>query len=200
MGSEANRLRSKWQDRTGNLAALAEYEFFNVFNDFFRGTDFIIRKKPNEFKNIYLDYILDDTTLNEIYTPEKPITRHGVTPDFAIDNKVSGKTIYVEVKKQDGWVEGKTRYDGRGNAHERSCKFFTPGLRQILYQKSNLTDDTLPFWVVFQGDITRDPCRVREISLWYGEEYKHHKFFWRNTQKPDALIQHFMDNILPLLE
>lgn len=84
--------------------------------------------------------------------------------------------------------------------NERSCKFFTPGLRQILYQKSNLTDDTLPFWVIFQGDITRDPCRVREISLWYGEEYKHHKFFWRNTLKPDALIQHFMDNILPLLE
>lgn len=200
MGSEANRLRTKWQDRSGNLAALAEHSFFNVFNDFFTDTDFRIRSKPKEFENLYVDYTLDNVTLSEIYTPNKPITKHGVSPDYAIDNIITGKTIYIEVKRQDGWVENKERSAGRGNAHERSCKFFTPGLRAALYQQSNLDNNALPFWVVFQGDITRDPCRVREISLWFGDEYKYHKFFWRDTQNPDRLLQHFIEHILPLLE
>lgn len=200
MGSEANRLRAKWQDRSGSLAALAEDSFFNVFNEFFTDTDFKIRSKPKEFQNLYVNYVLDSLTLSEIYTPNKSITKHGVSPDYAIDNTVTGKTIYVEVKRQDGWVEGKERSAGRGNAHERACKFFTPGLRDALYQQSNLEDNALPFWVVFQGDITRDPCRVREISLWFGEEYKHHKFFWRDTKNSNVIIQHFIDNILPLLE
>ena len=38
----------------------------------------------------------------------------------------------IESKRQDGWVEGGARKDGRGNAHERSCKFFTPGLLKIM--------------------------------------------------------------------
>jgi hypothetical protein len=86
------------------------------------------------------------------------------------------KTIYVEVKRQDGWVKGKPRSAGRGNAHERSCKFFAPGLQKIMKEKGNLGDNVLPFWTVFQGDITRDPCRVREITLWY-DNYKAHYFF-----------------------
>lgn len=119
-------------------------------------------------------------------------------PDYAIDNMTTGKTIYIEVKRQDGWVEGGERKDGRGNAHERSCKFFTPGLLRILRDKGNINANTLPFWTVFQGDITRDPCRVREISCWYGEE-KGHFFFWRNSSDPSALVEHFEKYLIPIL-
>lgn len=142
---------------------------------------------------------LNDQELKEIFTPDEAITRHGVFPDHAIHNIRTKKTIYVEVKRQEGWVEGKPRQAGRGNAHERSCKFFTPGLTKILRQKGNITEPALPFWTVFQGDITRDPCRVREITFWYGD-FKAHYFFWRNSKDPQKLIEHFEKYIAPLLE
>lgn len=199
MASEHNRLRKKWQDYGGKNAWIAENDFFNAFTVLFDGTEYQIRANPGEFKNIYVGFELSEKEQSEIFTPEAPITRHGVYPDYAIDNTSTNKTIYIEVKRQDGWVEGGKRSDGRGNAHERSCKFFTPGLLNILRKQGNIADDKLPFWTVFQGDITRDPCRVREITCWYGEE-KDHFFFWRDTTNPDTLFTHFMDNLSPLLD
>jgi len=198
MGSDANRLRRKWQDYSGQNAGSAEMDFFKTFEVLFEGTEYKIRSKPNEFNKIYLDVELSEQEKREIFTPKEEIKKHGVFPDFAIDNTETGKTIYIEVKRQDGWVEGKKRSAGRGNAHERSCKFFTPGLQKILREKGNLNADVLPFWVIFQGDITRDPCRVREITCWY-YGYSAHYFFWRNTKEKLPLINHFLEKIKPLL-
>ena len=198
MASDDKRLRRKWQDYSGKNAGQAESDFFNAFITVFEGTEYRIRAKPNEFRNIYVDVELSQQELSEIFTPDNPITKHGVFPDYAIDNTNTGKTIYVEVKRQDGWVEGGSRSDGRGNAHERSSKFFTPGLLKILREKGNIGDSDLPFWTVFQGDITRDPCRVREITCWYGEK-KGHFFFWRDSSNPTALIDHFEKYLTPLL-
>lgn len=198
MGSSDNRLRRKWQDYSGRNAGKAEKSFFEAFKIVFEGTEYQIREKPNEFGKIYTNVKLIASELSEIYTPEEKITRHGVFPDYAIINTKTGKTIYIEVKRQDGWVEGKERHAGRGNAHERSCKFFTPGLQKILRKKGKLAKGVLPFWTVFQGDITRDPCRVREITCWYDDE-KAHYFFWRNTKNPEKLIAHFEAYIAPLL-
>lgn len=198
MGSDANRLRKKWQDYSRRNAAKAERSFLETFQIIFEDTEFEIRAQPKEFNKIYVDFPLDAKTLEEIYTPPEPITRHGVFPDYAIDNKENNKTIYIEVKRQDGWVEGGKRSDGRGNAHERSCKFFTPGLQKILRKEGNLEDDVLPFWTIFQGDITRDPCRVREITCWY-DDLTAHFFFWRDSTDPEPLIFHFEYHIQPLL-
>lgn len=199
MGSGHNRLRKKWQDYGGRNAANAEAAFFTAFQEVFTDTEFRIRSKPNEFKNIYVDIPLSEQELSEIYNPPEAITRHGVSPDYAIDNTETKKTIYIEVKRQDGWVEGGKRSDGRGNAHERSCKFFTPGLMKILRNKSGIPEPHLPFWTVFQGDITRDPCRVREVTCWY-DGYAEHFFFWRKAPDPDLLFAHFDENIAPLLD
>ncbi len=199
MGSDHNRIRKKWQDYSGRNAALAEKTFFDSFNKVFEGTDYVIRSKPNEFKEIYVDIELSEDELSQIYTPNKAITRHGIFPDYAIDNTETGKTIYVEVKRQDGWVEGKEKKAGRGNAHERSCKFFTPGLLKILRENSKIAEPALPFWTVFQGDITRDPRRVREITCWY-DSYIDHFFFWRKVPDPDLLFEHFENCIAPLLD
>jgi hypothetical protein len=165
MGSSANRLRKKWQDYSARNAGKAEKSFYDCFRVLFEETEFQVRKHPKEFIGLYVGVKLDKKTVSEIYNPKNSITRHGVKPDYAIDNRETGKTIYVEVKRQDGWVEGKKRSAGRGNAHERSCKFFTPGLQKALRQKGNLGKNILPFWTVFSGDIARDPCRVREITF-----------------------------------
>lgn len=199
MGSDANRLRKKWQDYSGKNAAVAEKNFVDVFNEIFKDTEYTIRAQPKEFNKIYVGYKLSEQVISEIYNPTQAITKHGVFPDCAIDNSETKKTIYIELKRQDGWVEGGKRSDGRGNAHERSCKFFTPGLLRILREKSHIEESALPFWTVFQGDITRDPCRVREITCWY-EGYPAHFFFWRDTSETEGLFNHFIKYIKPLLD
>jgi len=198
MGSDANRLRKKWQDYSGRNAGNAEKDFYETFKAIFDDTEYLIRSHPNDFNKVYVDVPLSQTELESIYTPETQITKHGVFPDYSISNTETNKTIFIEVKRQDGWVEGKPRSAGRGNAHERSCKFFTPGLLKVLRQKGNLGLEVLPFWTVFQGDITRDPCRVREITLWY-DDYTDHYFFWRNSKNAEPLIEHFLNKIKPLL-
>jgi hypothetical protein len=200
MGSVDNRTRAKWQDYSGENAGAAEKFFFITLSKYFAGTEYVIREKPNEFRDLYVNVNLPDETIKAIYNPPEPITKHGISPDYAIDNTRTGKTLYVEVKRQDGWVEGKDRKAGRGNAHERSCKYFTPGLLKTLraYGKIN-GENTLPFWTVFQGDITRDPCRVREITLWY-EGYPAHYFLWRDSADAEALINHFNENLKNLLD
>jgi hypothetical protein len=199
MGSEHNRIRKKWQNYSGSKATLAELSFFEILTQLFIGTDYQIKSKPKEFENIYVNISLAENDLLQIHNPEAKIKKHGIVPDYVIENKNSGKKIYIEVKRQDGWIEGGKRADGRGNAHERSCKFFTPGLLHILQNASGIKPPNLPFWTVFQGDITRDPCRVREITCWY-DKYTNHFFFWRYAPNPDMLLKHFDDCIAPLLE
>ena len=198
VGTKELRKRDIWQDVSGAKASSAEQSFYAIFQKVFLNTNFRIRPQPKEFGAIYLDYPLSEATLSEIYKPSIPIKKHGITPDYAIEHIKSGKTLYVEVKRQDGWVEGKSRSAGRGNAHERSCKYFTPGLLRILREKGQIPDNALPFWIVFQGDITRDPCRVREIVCWFNQ-YPQHYFFWRDTTDPTQLIDHFDRNLKRLL-
>ena len=198
MGKNELSGRDVWQDYSGANAGIAEKTFMEVFLEHFKGSDFRIRRNPNEFNNIYFSIELSKEVLAEIYTPDVTTWRHGVMPDYAIDNIKTQKTLYIEVKRQDGWVEGKPRSAGRGNAHERSCKFFTPGLIKILRARGKLGDNVLPFWTVFQGDITRDPCRVREITCWYAE-YSAHFFMWRNTADEKPLINHFETKLKHLL-
>jgi predicted RNase H-like HicB family nuclease len=199
MGTDALRGRAIWQDYSGANAGQAELSFYNVFTEVFKKTEYAIRAKPKEFSKIYVDVPLREDVLAAIHCPEKGIIKHGITPDYAIDNLKTKKTLYIEVKRQDGWVEGKKRSAGRGNAHERSNKFFTPGLLRVLRERGKLGDDVLPFWTVFQGDITRDPCRVREITLWY-EGWDAHFFMWRDSEDPTGLLQHYDERLRPLLE
>ena len=198
MGTNELRKRDVWQDASGAKATSTEHAFFYFLQHAFKDTNFKIRSQPKEFGTIYVNYPLSEKTLSEIYTPSTTIKKHGITPDYAIEHIESGKTLYVEVKRQDGWVEGKSRSAGRGNAHERSCKYFSPGLLTILRKKGKMPDNVLPFWIVFQGDITRDPCRVREITCWFNS-YTSHYFFWRNTTDPVPLIDHFDHKLKHLL-
>jgi len=199
MGSTHNKTRKLWQPENGAAAGQAEDNFITVFEKYFEGTKYRVRKSPKEFGKIYIDIPLTETVLSEIYTPDVEIKTHGIRPDFAIDNLETKKTIYGDSKRQDGWVEGKTSRSGRGNAHERMCKYFTPGLQKLLRTKGNISEEHLPFWIVLQGDITRDPKRVREITCWFDGSDNNY-FFWRNSPDSLSLISHFENNIKHMLD
>jgi hypothetical protein len=199
MSSKHNKNRKLWQPENGVNASNAENNFIEVLENYFQGTNYRVRKSPKDFNKIYINIPLTENVLSEIYTPEIKITTHGIRPDFAIDNLVTKKTIYGDSKRQDGWVEGKTSRDGRGNAHERMCKYFTPGIQKKLQEKGNISKNYLPFWIVLQGDITRDPKRVREITCWFDGNDDNY-FFWRNSTNEGSLISHFENSIKHMLD
>ena len=108
--------------------------------------------------------------------------------------------MFGEIKRQDGWVEGKSPSAGRGNAHERLCKLFAPGVEKICRKIGQIYDeDILPFWVVFMGDITRDPKRVREITYWF-DDYIDNFFMWRPNMLGNDLINHFNEKLKKYLD
>jgi len=149
VGTKELRERKTWQDRSGIRGDVAEAKFEIVFLREFSGTDYIIRSKPKELKKIY-----------SVNPP------HGVVIDYTITNTKTNKTLYVEIKRQDGYVKGEIEPSaGRGNAHERSCKYFTPGLLKIMRKFGKLSGDVLPFWVIYQGRIARDKKRTNEVLL-----------------------------------
>lgn len=197
MGTNALRKRKNWQTISGGKALDQEDLFKNAFlREFKNSNEFILRPNPQEFEHIYEKVKLSKQVEDAIYSPGREWT-HGIAIDFAIENRKTKKTLYIEVKRQDGWVEGKSSSAGRGNAHERSSKFFVPGLLKILREKGKLGDHVLPFWVVFAGDIARDPKRVREITFWY-DGFPDHFFMWMYPdEKP--LIDHFNNKLKHLL-
>jgi Type II restriction enzyme MunI len=195
---DALRNRLNWQNLSGAKAGVAENNFYTAFTTVFKDTDYQIRAKPTELKNIYVDVELSPEVQALTYNPGVTY-KHGVIPDFAIDNKVTRKTLYVEVKRQDGWVEEKLPSAGRGNAHERSNKFFTPGLLKVLRKFGKIAEPALPFWTVFQGDIARDPKRTREIHLWY-DTYQDHFFLWRDSADVESVVRHFDTKLKHLLD
>lgn len=202
MGKAELSGRNIWQDVNGVKASNAEQNLYRVFSEAFVGSEYKFHKKPTHLKNLYTQVILPIEVQNEIYNPQINLknTKWGVSPDFAIENTHSHKILFGEIKRQDGWVEGKDPSAGRGNAHERLCKLFTPGLLKAYKTIGKIdTDEILPFWVIFQGDITRDPKRVREISFWF-DDYKYNYFMWRPDELGDKLVEHFNNYLKKYLE
>ncbi len=93
MGRKELRGRDTWQDYSGANAGAAERSFYEVFIEAFKGSDLSIRANPKEFSKIYVEVKLTHSVRSEIYNPEGGITKHGITPDYAIENKKLNKTL-----------------------------------------------------------------------------------------------------------
>lgn len=202
MGKRELSGRLNWERNAGAQAINAEQNLYTVFENAFQGTKYKLHRQPKHLKNLYASIEIPNSVKSVIYNPNIKLedTKWGVSPDFAIENCETHKILFGEIKRQDGWIEGKASSAGRGNAHERSCKLFTPGLIKAYRKVGNITnEEILPFWVVFEGDITRDPKRVREIMFWY-DEFQDNYFMWRPGQSGDALLQHFNEKLKKYLD
>lgn len=200
--------RDNWQTDSGSggLAGKAERNLIEIFEKTFKGTKYKINKHPANLKHLYEQVELDETVLSQIYCPDCETMKTaqkrgwGISPDFSIINTETNKILFGEIKRQDGWVEGKAPSAGRGNAHERMYKLFAPGIIKAYREVSGITsNEILPFWVVLQGDITRDPKRNREISFWF-DSYDKNFFMWRANMSADALVEHFNAHLKKYLD
>ena len=121
MGKKALSGRDNWQQQGGIKAVQAENSLYDVFRFYFEGTVYRLHEKPKHLKNLYASVCLSEDVISQIYNPliDLQKTKWGVSPDFAIENTATGKILFGEIKRQDGWVEGKAPSAGRGNAHEK---------------------------------------------------------------------------------
>ena len=210
MSTQELRKRLNWQTLSGKKALDMEKVFQvtlqNALDTVYQNT-FIVERHPKEFGDIYSKYNLPENVLAKIYNaPTYSVTKNGkvkykkwgIKMDFAIRNKNNGKILFGEIKRQDGWTEHTSPSAGRGNAHERSCKYFSPGLMKIMRETGGLSDEILPFWLVFSGDITRDPKRNREIAYWF-QGYEKNYYMWRDTSDIGDVLDFFENNLLPYL-
>lgn len=164
------RGRSNWQSAAMARGQGAELVFKTFFEGYFKNTGFRVIAKPKDFKTIYA-------------------ADHGIEPDFKIINDVTGKMFFVEIKRQ---------YAGRGNAHERACRYFTPGMVKHLKKYCNVKT-VMPMWLVFSNGITTDKKRVREVKFWF-DGYEENYLFWANLANTETIKVHFDTYIRPHLE
>ena len=209
MASSELRKRGNWQTISGYKALKIEEIFQASLQDALDTVYpnvFLVDRHPKEFGNIYSTYPLSQEIQNKIFNVDilekkqngKLKYKWGISMDFAIRNTQNNKILFGEIKRQDGWIETTNMQAGRGNAHERSCKYFTPGLMRALRREGGLSDEILPFWLVIVGDITRDQRRNREIAYWF-QEYTKNYYMWRNTDDIGDLLDFFENNLLPYL-
>lgn len=162
--------RDNWQGTSLARGMGAEYVFKTFFEGKFRRTSFEIIHHPMNFKKLYAE-------------------DHGIQPDFLFRNKKNGKQFFVEIKRQ---------HAGRGNAHERACRYFTPGLIQALKTECNINEIT-PIWLVFCNGITKDKKRVREIKFWF-DNHELNYLLWEHIGDTSMIEKHFDKHIKAFLK
>lgn len=139
---------------------------------YLQDTPFTGTKNPRDLRSIYGDRN----------------GRHGIAPDYALRNNRTGKTVYVEIKRQ----------RAAGNAHERACKFMMPGILNSMRTVANQPAGVIPFWWVFSNGIANDIRYRREILHWF-QGIEPHVLLWRRIDDYRPVIDHFESHIQPLL-
>ena len=161
--------RAVWQDRANADGARLERIVRDVLNEYLsEDLRYVIDVKPDDLAHIYDN-------------------RWGAVPDLAIRNPESGKSIWIEIKRQ----------NPRGNAHERACKYFSPGLVRIA---EGLAYVVRPFYFVFAGGLVDSPKYRAEISTWFDADgWRDHVLMWTDHD-PVSLCQWFEHAIRPALD
>ena len=175
MGREHLERRDNWQREAADRGGQAEWVFDAIMRTYVIDTDYEYQRKPSGLRGIYGSLQSGNP--------------HGIIPEAVIRNKATGRALYVEVKRQ----------RAAGNAHERACKYFAPGIISSAQAIANQPSSVIPFWWIFTNGIATDPRYVQEITHWFlGIEP--HLFLWQDLNDYAPLIDHFERHIAPLLD
>ena len=114
----------------------------------------------------------------------------GAVPDLAIRNG-DGDSVWIEIKQQ----------NAEGNAHERACKFLSPGLVRRGEEIGNITR---PFFFIFAGGMIDHLPKAEKyragIATWFDAPgWEDRVLMWREHD-PVQLCEWFEGAIRPCLE
>lgn len=167
--------RDEWQREAGARGRGAEDIFHIIITLYLRDTEFEVTERPDSLQGIYGRH--DGTG--------RP---HGIIPESVIRNTKNGKMIWVEIKRQ----------RAAGNAHERACKYFMPGIVESARNIGRHPEGVIPFWLIFTNGIARSPCYRQEILHWF-RGYEKNLLLWKSLNDHGAILEHFERHIKPLL-
>lgn len=177
MGREHLEGRDNWQRDSAIRGSEAERAFDAIMRNYVIDTDYEYESKPNDLRGIYGSQPGRGSG--------KP---HGILPEAVIRNKTTGRAVYIEVKRQ----------RAAGNAHERACKYFAPGIIESARALANQPKGTIPFWWIFTNGIATDPRYVQEITHWF-RGIEGNLLLWESIQDFEPVIDHFERCIQPML-
>lgn len=164
--------RAVWQDRANAAGSRLERVVRDVLAEYLASEPrYSIDVKPADLKRLYQG-------------------RWGAVPDLAMRNNARGTTVWVEIKQQ----------GAAGNAHERACKYFAPGL---VRRAENLANVERPFYFIFAGGIVDTPGKSdkyhAEIETWFDAPgWEDHVLKWVDHD-PIALCEWFERSLRPAL-
>lgn len=161
--------RDNWQDEANRRGQGAELGFSGVMQQHLAGTEFEFEDKPKDLMHIYG-------------------RGRGIRPDHAIRNRRTGKTVYVEVKRQ----------RDRGNAHERACKYMMPGILHSAREQAKQPESVIPIWWVFTEGLATSDRYQREIRHWF-RGMESHVLLWSDPRAGSYVTDHFDRHIRPRL-
>lgn len=166
-------LRENWQAEANERGTKSEYIFYDVMQENFdamKSKHYKIEKKPKDLKQIY-------------------DSQRGIVPDFAIRNELTGRSVYVEIKRQ----------RPHGNAHERACKYFAPGIIVAGRKHGKIDDSTLPFFWIFTNGLATNERYKSEIAFWFSTpKAEKHFLLWDLDKR--KLLDFFLQNIRPVID
>ena len=167
--------RENWQREANQRGAASEAGFYAVMSSAFESlpglSGYRVEKKPQRLKRLFGD------------------GQWGVAPDAAVTSQETGRTVFVEVKRQ----------RAAGNAHERACKYFAPGLVAAARSRGNVHKDDFPFFMVFTNGLATSEKYRSEIAFWFSTpEVENHFLLWGG--KAEELLDFFLDKIRPVVD
>lgn len=106
----------------------------------------------------------------------------GIQPDFSVSSNSSGKIAFFEAKRQ----------GEQGNAHERTCKYFAPGIQ---HKCAEIAGFYHPFFYIFMDGLTTSRRLQLQIHGWFDADgYRDRYLMWLKRDVP-SLINWFEHTI-----
>ena len=167
--------REDWQPEASDRGKSAEHVFQRIMTEHLRESLFEMTMQPKSLGGIYGQH-------------ENSHRPHGIKPECEIRNTTNGRMIWVEIKRQ----------RAAGNAHERACKYFAPGIIESACKIGRHPEGVFPFWLIFTEGIATHPRYRQEIKHWFrGRE--DNLTLWESIERTDMILEHFDSRICSLI-
>ena len=177
-------LRNNWQAQANQDGAKSEKIFHGIMGELLKFSGF---EKYSLSKS---------KSLGKLYGDRQ---QWGVRPDAEIMNSETERTVFVEIKRQQDPNETKKK----GNAHERACKYFAPGLIEVARERGNIAPKHFPFFWIFTDGLATYPQHKAEIEFWFSFSKEKNNFLlwdYKAEGGVDKLRDFFQNNIRPVLD
>ena len=167
--------REDWQPEASDRGKRAEHVFERIMAEHLKGSPFKMTMQPKSLGGIYGRH-------------EGSNRPHGIKPECEIRNTANDRITWVEIKRQ----------RAAGNAHERACKYFAPGIIESACKIGRHPEGVFPFWLIFTNGIATHSRYRQEITHWF-RGYEANFTLWESIEDPDIILDHFDKRIKSLI-